>query len=187
LVRSVGAYLPLPAGRQPRSNQPCLFVQLKLFVPCFPWHARLPPARMECHTFSFPPLFRRLCFLEAKTDKPADVCVCVYVCVGVVKSVSMTGVVLASSLVLNSSPLLPTTNTYTLNKTSVLHTSGRLWCPDATHSSAIDHWYRRGFQLQSPPRGGRRVVKTHLLRAASFHTGAVGAIRAAASQRRLPT
>lgn len=43
---------PPPAGRQPQSNQPCLFVQLKLFVPCFLWHAT-PSSSIKCFTFSF--------------------------------------------------------------------------------------------------------------------------------------
>lgn len=45
---------PLPVAHQPQSNRLCLFVQLKLFVPCFPWCARLY-SLIKCHTFSFSP------------------------------------------------------------------------------------------------------------------------------------
>ena len=61
-------------------------------------------------------------------------------CVGVVKAVSMTGVVLADSLALNSSPLVPTTNTHMhTHKTSVLqHTTARLCYGDASRFLLIN-------------------------------------------------
>lgn len=105
------------------------------------------------------------------------VCVCAYArtksaCVGVVRTVSMTGVVLADSLVLNSSPLLPTTNTHIhTHKTSVLHTTVRLCYHDAAHFLLINNWYgmfTATFWNMETSCRGRSAVKTYLWRAAYF-------------------
>lgn len=75
---------PAPAGRKPQSNQPCLFIQLKLFVPCFLWHAS-PSSLIKCHfffsvlfAFSSPPYPPWFClyFLEAMLDKRGSVVLC---------------------------------------------------------------------------------------------------------------
>lgn len=136
-----------PAPRQPQSNQPCLFVQLKLFVPCFPWHAT-PSSLIKSHTFSFPhhpspfpPPPPSVC-VSWKIDKPcgavlcACVCVCAYAsrvcesCQSCQHDWSCSG----RQPSVEQQPFTPY-NKHTLmhtHKTSVLHTTELLCDHDAT-------------------------------------------------------
>lgn len=117
------------------------------------------------------PLLLCLCFLEVKIDKPVCVCVCVTsLCVGVVKAVSVTGVVLADSLVLNSSPFPPCnkhTHAHTQNICSARH---RRW-RDRDATSFLLHRPLRVYSYVLERGRGHSRANAYPLRAAHlFHT-----------------